>query len=106
MNNEQSPFRVGQRVVCVESVVGDRTNTELGESLIYGRIYEVKEVFIDDDYQISYWVVVVVGLDTWWDSKSFAPITESYEDITASLAAEGMNTYDQPDVIKIKELQN
>jgi len=121
MNNEQSPFRVGQRVVCVkqhQSGVPIKDKVYVVESIYTcpkcGRHYI--DYGVPHGYpqfitkitcpKCSHVEVYPEIKNELIDPSYFAPITESYEDITAYLAAEGMNTYDQPDVIKIKELQN
>lgn len=69
------PFRIGQKVVCVEDNPLSRKNSDLNEEILLKNEYAISDCFYLDTY--SGWAVKVDGKETYWKATSFAPIEES-----------------------------
>jgi hypothetical protein len=71
------PFRIGQKVVCVETNEMAMRNDWLMEKIINNSNYLVTDCYLQKLIEGGYWAVKVDNMRTSWDSKSFAPIEES-----------------------------
>ena len=119
MNN--APFYVGQKVVCVNAKSSIAVNHKASEVLEEGQIYIVKavrkiccqwEIFLGHTTSISFGICPNCGH---WEEEStewfflasrFAPIQESYEDITSEIAQSLKQTDERPDTVLIPETVN
>lgn len=71
------PFRIGQKVVCVEQRELAKQNDFLNERIILDNVYSVTKCYWQRLITSGYWAVEVDNMRTSWDSSSFAPIEES-----------------------------
>lgn len=94
MNNNHPPFRVGQKVVCVD----DDWTCECGP--VKNEVCRIREILPF----LNRWYLDLEGYgEDVFHINCFAPI--DYDDITKELAEKG-TTEETPDVIKIKEFAN
>lgn len=71
------PFRIGQKVVCVETNEMAMRNDWLMEKIINNSNYLVTDCYWQKLIEGGYWAVKVDNMQTSWDCSSFAPIEES-----------------------------
>lgn len=118
MENSNAPFRVGQRVICIESA---RSRREKSVGIRKGDTFTVNYVWQCPGckrWLIGIGIPALAGYavgcyccsiksaeqtETLSDSKFFAPIQDAYEDMTKEIAKQATQTRETPDKINIPE---